>query len=131
MNLDRLREKYEDLKRAYKKLSESIELNVDNDIIIDGVIQRFEFTFELSWKLMKAFIEYEGILEVESPRTAIRAAFKSGLIKDGDEWINMMLDRNRTSHVYDEKTAHEIYDNIKNHHIVKIKEFIDIMNYKI
>lgn len=131
MNLDRLNEKFEDLKKAYTKLKESTELTIENDIIIDGVIQRFEFTFELSWKLMKAFMEYEGTLEVESPRATIRAAFKDGLIEDGEEWISMMLDRNRTSHVYDEDTAHDIYNNIKNHHILKIKEFIDTMNSKI
>lgn len=58
---NRLEERLEDFKKAFKKLKESTGLKVENDIVIDGVIQRFEFTFEQSWKLMKLYLEYEGI----------------------------------------------------------------------
>ncbi|MGO5064703.1 nucleotidyltransferase substrate binding protein [Clostridium sp. FAM 1755] len=124
---NRLEERLEDFKKAFKKLKESIELKVENDIVIDGVIQRFEFTFEQSWKLMKLYLEYEGIEEAKSPRSTIRAAFKYGIIEDGDAWINMMIDRNKTSHVYDENTAIEIYNSIKSNHVNLLEKMLNKM----
>lgn len=121
---DRLDERYEDYKNAYKRLKESTQLEINNDIIVDAVIQRFEFTFEMGWKLMKIYLEYEGIQDAQSPRSTIKAAFKHGLIKDGDEWIGMMLDRNRTSHVYDEKTALEIYNNVKQNYVFLLEKLL-------
>ncbi|WP_240375634.1 HI0074 family nucleotidyltransferase substrate-binding subunit [Bacillus piscicola] len=79
--------------------------------VYDGVIQRFEFTFELSWKMMKSFLEYMGIVEIKSPRTTIKAAFSYGLIDDGEQWIDMMVERNKTS--YDEKEVIVIYEKVK------------------
>ncbi|WP_251862433.1 nucleotidyltransferase substrate binding protein [Clostridium sp. Marseille-Q2269] len=146
---NRLEERLEDFKKAFKKLKESTDLKVENDIVketptnvgvsdshqiknlgsllIDGVIQRFEFTFEQSWKLMKLYLEYEGIEEAKSPRSTIRAAFKYGIIEDGDPWINMMIDRNKTSHVYDESTAIEIYNSIKSNHVNLLEKLLNKM----
>lgn len=121
---DRLNERFTDYQNAYKRLKESTELDESNDIIVDAVIQRFEFTFEMSWKLMKIYLEYEGIQDAQSPRSTIKAAFKHGLIENGDEWIGMMLDRNRTSHVYDEKTALEIYNNVKKDYVFLLEKFV-------
>lgn len=112
MKKGRLFEKLEDFKRASTRLDVATKLQIDDDIIYDGVIQRFEFTFELSWKLMKMFLEYAGISEIKSPRAAIREAFSYGLIEDGEQWIDMMVDRNKTSHLYDEKEAKLIYQRV-------------------
>lgn len=100
------------IKKASSKLHDATKLKLDNDIIIDGVIQRFEFTFELSWKLMKIYLEYTGISDIRSPRGAIRKAFSNGLIEDGEFWIDMLIDRNKTSHLYDEAEARLIYEKI-------------------
>lgn len=116
MNKERLLERLDDYKRATKRLEDATEITPDNDIIFDGVIQRFEFTFELSWKLMKQFLEYTGINEIRSPRTTIREAYSYGLIEDGEEWIDMMEDRNKTSHIYDEEESRKIYLKIKDKH---------------
>lgn len=116
MNKERLFEKFDDYKRASKRLTEATEIRVYDDIVYDGVIQRFEFTFELSWKLMKMYLEYMGISEIRSLRTAIREAFAYGLIEDGEQWIDMMIDRNKTSHLYDEDEAKKIYQKIKNNY---------------
>lgn len=72
---------------------------------------------------MKMFLEYTGISEIRSPRGAIREAFAFGLIDDGDQWIDMMVDRNKTSHLYDEEEARLIYGKIKNGHSDLLKEF--------
>ena len=113
MNKDRLYEKLNDYKRATSRLSEATKIQLDSDIVYDGVIQRFEFTFELSWKLMKMFLEYTGITEIKSPRATIREAFAYGLIEDGDQWIDMMVDRIKTSNLYTESEAELIYERIK------------------
>ncbi|ALX49323.1 nucleotidyltransferase substrate binding protein [Lentibacillus amyloliquefaciens] len=116
MKKERLYEKLENYKRATSRLYEATTLQIMDDIVYDGVIQRFEFTFELSWKLMKDFLEYTGLTELRSPRGAIREAFAYGLIDDGDQWIDMMIDRNKTSHLYDEEEARAVYEKIKHHY---------------
>lgn len=123
----RLKEKYSDYENAYQRLAEAIEMADDTEIVIDGTIQRFEFTFELSWKLMKYYLEYEGFQDVKSPRATIRTAFQEGLISNGEAWIDMMVDRNKTSHLYDEKEARNIYEKICDRHSKELKELLEKM----
>ncbi|ABP66526.1 nucleotidyltransferase substrate binding protein, HI0074 family [Caldicellulosiruptor saccharolyticus DSM 8903] len=109
---ERIVEKFEDFKSALKRLEEGISIQPDRDIIMDGTIQRFEFVFELSWKLMREYLKYTG-LEINNPRTVIKYAYQNGIIEDGDRWLKMLSDRNMTSHLYNQKMAYEIYQNIK------------------
>ena len=74
----------------------------------DAAIQRFEFTIELAWKTVMRFARREGV-DCSSPRQALRAAFKLGWIGDEDIWFDMLEDRNRTSHMYNEMLAEELY----------------------
>ena len=113
MNKERIFEKFSDYRRASDRLNEATKIKIDNDIVYDGVIQRFEFSFELSWKLMKMYLEYVGISEIRSPRATIREAYSYGLIEDGEQWIDMMIDRNKTSHLYDQEEAKLIYNKVK------------------
>ena len=115
--MKRFEERKEDLKKATNKLNEALKEEV-TDLEIDGILHRFEFTFELAWKSMKDFLEYNGISEnIGSPREILRRAFESHLIEDGEEWINMMLARNSLSHLYDEETSRKIYKEIKEKYI--------------
>ncbi len=66
---------------------------------------------------MKSYLEYNGNNEVTSPRKTIKEAFKGGLIQDGETWIQMLEDRNRTSHTYDEQIAMEIYEHIRQRYV--------------
>lgn len=76
---------------------------------------------------MKLYLEDQGILdEAVSPRSAIKAAFKYKMIPDGDVWIQMMLDRNRTSHMYDETIAKNIVKRIKDTYV---KEFTKLQDF--
>ena len=81
---------------------------------IDATIQRFEFTFELSWKFLKDYF-MERDLELNFPKETIQKAFEVHLIENEDLWINMIKDRNMTSHTYDEALAVEIYMRIRNY----------------
>ena len=74
-----------------------------NDIIRDSLIQRFEFTYELTHKTLKEFMKYLGVtLENSFPRTIYKKAYVNNLISDDSVWINLLEDRNCTSHIYNE-----------------------------
>ena len=113
--ITRYQEKLSDFNKALNRLNEAIEESKNNTkstTLKDGVIQRFEFCYEICWKVMKMYLENEGIEEAKSPRSTFREAFKVELIDDGEAWIDMLKDRNLTSHVYDEEMAIEIYEKI-------------------
>lgn len=122
--MKRLDQRIYDFTNALSRLREALEKDITDDIIIDGIIQRFEFTFEQSWKVMKLYLEDQGVLdEALSPRSTIKVAFKHKIISNGGLWIEMMLDRNRTSHMYDETVAKSIVERIKK---MYINEFNDL-----
>lgn len=128
---DMLMLKFETLKKMLKKLEAALEKGAHLDeLYLDGTIQRFEFVYELSWKLMKSYLEYQGT-EVVSPRETFREGFKDGIISDATEWINLMINRNKTSHTYKEETAWDIYDKIKSEYIVLFKNFEKEMREKL
>lgn len=76
-----------------------------------GLIQRFEFTHELAWNVLKDYFEYQGNTEITGSRDATREAFQKGLILDGEGWMEMIKSRNKSSHTYNEDTAAEIVKN--------------------
>ena len=102
---------------ACERLKEALK-EEESEIVIDGALHRFEFTFELAWKSLKDYLEYMGLTEkTGSPREIIQQAFKQGIIQDGEAWINMMLSRNMLSHLYDEKVSRDIFNKIKKEYI--------------
>ena len=94
--------------RAVGKFSDVLEQE-KNEYMRDSAIQRFEFTFELAWKTLKAFLELQGIT-VYSPRDSFKGAFQLGLLDEETTWLEMIELRNLTTHTYNESTAEEIYD---------------------
>ncbi|MFH1877459.1 MAG: nucleotidyltransferase substrate binding protein [Candidatus Omnitrophota bacterium] len=121
----RIKELLNDFEKALQRLNEALNEDISKgSVIVDGTIQRFEFTFELAWKLAKNILAFQGI-EANSPRSAIKEAFRSKLITDGNGWIDMLEDRGKTSHIYDEKNALEIYEKIKKKHYPLLKAFRD------
>lgn len=111
------------LEKALKRLEEALAEGSENSLYIDGTIQRFEFTFELYWKTLKRLLEEEGI-DSKTPREALKQAYAVEWLQ-GDEriWLQMLRDRNETSHVYSEERAKEIYENIKSYHPVMLQTF--------
>lgn len=99
-----------------------------NDFEADGLIQRFEFTFELAWKLMKSYADYQGTdKEIMGSRDAIRWAFENKLIEDSDVWMEMIKRRNDTSHNYDEDTAADVVLRVKDLYFQAFTDFYDKM----
>lgn len=86
-----------------------------NEYIRDGAIQRFEYTFELSWKLLKRYFNEIGRQDIAAgPRPIIKEAGKEGLIGDVEAWLEFLEARNKTSHLYNEKEAQSVFDVAKN-----------------
>lgn len=107
----------EDYHRVLTRLQAALSKEPDaDDMYLDATIQRFEFCFELAWKLMKACLDYEGI-EVSSPRSSIREGWKQGMISDAEAWLDMQEKRNLSSHTYNESTALEVYRLIKDKYV--------------
>lgn len=103
------------LTRALLRLEEALAEPEDNSLRIDGAIQRFEFSFELTWKAIKrGLLEFEGI-EVASPRQALQQAYAVGWIDDEALWLSLLKDRNLTSHTYKEALANEIFGRLENY----------------
>jgi len=110
------RANFKDLGEALDRLNEALAAPVDEHrLVIDGTIQRFEFTIELFWKNFKNFAEMEG-KEVLSPKQAIAQAYQLKWFDNEDLWLNMLRDRNATSHTYKKAKADEIYQNIKTYY---------------
>ena len=123
MTLEQIKLKHENFSRALEKLHAALKEDIAaNELFLDGTIQRFEFCFELAWKLMKAFLDYEGI-EVNSPRSAIRKAFQTQLIDDAEAWLDMLEKRNLSSHTYDAETSLEIYRHVAQKYIFLLDDF--------
>lgn len=106
--------KLENFKKAVLRLEEAVALCQENpcSFYFDALIQRFEFSTELAWKTCKEHLQEQGFTEVNGPKPVMREAFSAGLIADGDIWISILTDRNRTLHIYDEDTAREIAENV-------------------
>ena len=81
-------------------------------VVRDAAIQRFEYCFELVWKLIKRRLKLDGI-EANSPRQAIRYAFETGYIEDVDFWFELLEDRNLTTHTYNAEIADKVFESAK------------------
>ncbi len=129
--MGRFEERRKEFSNAVQRLKEGLE-EKESDIIIDGVLHRFEFTFELAWKTMKDYLEYIGVIEkTGSPREIIKSAFEYGMIEDGEAWIKMMLARNSLSHLYDEAKSREVYQEIKDVYFELLKQLKEKFNEKL
>lgn len=119
--------KYMNLKKAYDRLLEVSKLYDGNDDIIrDSLIQRFEFTYELTHKTLREFMKYLGVtLENSFPRTIYKKAYVNNLISNDKVWISLLEDRNSTSHIYSEDLADEIANRIVNEYVDAIGELVN------
>lgn len=124
--MERLSTKLENLCKAFQRLQEAAAEyeRTKSDTVRDGVIQRFEFTCELSWKTTREYLLDQGFTDINSPKATMREAFSCGLIDNDIAWNTLLTDRNLTSHVYDELTAEQIYGRIVSQHIPSIGSLI-------
>ena len=115
-----LSDKLDNFSKALKKLEEAFA-EEGHPLCLDGTIKRFEFSFEMSWKALKKFLLYEGT-ECLSARDCVKKAYQLGLIGEEGKWLNILKDKNSTSHIYDEKEAKDAYQRIKNVYFAEFKK---------
>jgi len=123
---NRLKQRYASYKKALAALSGAVELAKTrqlSDLEKQGVIQAFEFTHELAWKLMKDFFEYQGETNIYGSKDATKLAFERGLIDNGDIWLEMITSRNLTLQTYDLDVLNDLCDKIIRRFYVGFKAF--------
>lgn len=144
----RWQQRFSNFIKALRKLTQAIEFaeaelknkkidissedanEVLGEIVKEGLIQRFEYTHELAWNVIKDFLEEVGNIKTYGSKDATQEAFKAGLITDGDTWMEMIKSRNKTSHTYNEETANEIYLKITNYYYAAFLAFRKTMEEK-
>jgi nucleotidyltransferase substrate binding protein (TIGR01987 family) len=100
--------KLDELKKALGRLKEALAIQ-RSDIVRDSVIQRFEFTVELSWKVLQRYLKSSGVGELLTLKNVFREAAKHGMVKDPEAWIRFVDALNLSSHTYKESLAEEVY----------------------
>ncbi|MCK5099937.1 MAG: nucleotidyltransferase substrate binding protein [Desulfobacteraceae bacterium] len=109
----RWKQRFQNFEKAYHQFNDAVS-SVDNLSVLEkeGMIQRFEYTFELAWKAMKRTLKEEGS-EIGSPKQVFRSAFEAKLIDNLEQWFALLKERNLTVHTYNEETAKEVYESAK------------------
>lgn len=115
MNEETLLDSLASLGNAPDRFGEALARPDPDDIVMDGTIQRFEFTFELFWKTLTRFLQQEGV-DTGSPKNTLRHAYRRGLLDQEQMWLDILKDRNRSSHVYDAEMAREIFARLPSHY---------------
>lgn len=132
MNLDiRWHQRLENFSKALSQLESAVMLSKQRKLSTleeQGLIQAFEFTHELAWNLMRDYFYYQGNNEITGSRDATREAFKMGLVKNGETWMEMIKSRNQSSHTYNQEVADEISEKIIASYFELFTEFERKMN---
>lgn len=104
---------FDDAFQTFCRVFERYQTVPEDDIIQIALIQAFEFTFEIAWKTMKDYLEYEGYSGIGNSKQTVRAAFQASLITDAEGWMAAIARRNMTSHVYNAVVLQETIDFIR------------------
>jgi len=111
----RWKQRFHNYKKALATLKSAVELaktRTLTDLEKQGMIQGFEFTFEMAWNVMKDYLEEQGITGIIGSKGAVRHAFNKDIIEDGQAWMDMIEGRNLSTHSYDEETAEKLLKKI-------------------
>lgn len=119
----RWQQRFENFHKAFIQLERGLAIENPSDIEQQGIIQSFEFTFELSWKTLKDYLESQGVIS-RFPREVIKSAFHHQIIEEGEVWLDMLGKRNLLAHTYDEAIAMEAYRLIKHDFTPQIRKLI-------
>ena len=118
--------RFRNYSRAFSLLREAIEtmaLRELSQLEKEGVIQRFEYTIELAWNVMRDYLESENVVfEQITPRAVIRKAFETNLVEDGETWMDALDTRNRMSHTCDVETFERAVEEIRRRYLAAFNE---------
>lgn len=120
----RWRQRFENFERSFKLLEKYSTQEIKTELEMAGVIQFFEMTFELAWKVQKDYLESQGYI-VKSPRETIKQAFQMGLIDEGHPWMEALSKRNLTTHTYDKELAEKFTQEIIKQYVPAFKDLYE------
>ena len=126
----RWKQRFQNYQRALETLTLAVRLSEERpltDLEQQGLIQGFEFTHELAWNVLKDILEAKGITGMIGSRDATRMAFKNGLIDDGETWMDMIRERNLSSHTYNQDVANRIATGILNRYYPQLRRLAETM----
>ena len=123
----RWKQRFSNYRKALMQLQKFIEKGDLNELEKQGLIQSFEYTYELAWNVMRDFLNEKGIQSIYGSRDAIAEAFKRELIIDGEGWMDMVKSRIASSHTYNEKIVEEIITKILNNYFSLFQTFREKM----
>lgn len=126
----RWRQRFSNFELSYKLLEKYIGAPICNELERAGVIQFFEVSFELAWKVLKDYLEAQ-VFQVNSPREVIKTAFQAGIIENGHVWIDALTDRNLTVHTYDPKLAEKMITDIADIYFPELKKLYEKLSQEI
>jgi len=122
-------QRFANFSKALSQLDKFIDKGESlNELEEQGLIQSFEYNFELAWNLIKDYYEYQGETAIQGSRDAFRLAFRRGLIEDGEGWMNMIESRTKTTHTYNKEMADEIAAAILNRYYSLFKKLHHTMD---
>jgi nucleotidyltransferase substrate binding protein (TIGR01987 family) len=124
----RWKQRYDNFQKAFLELEEAVLLSQKRSLSKlenQGLIQGFEYTHELAWNMIKDYLEEQGIFGLLGSKNTVREAFKLGLLKEGEIWMNMILSRNQTSHTYNTTLAEQVVSDIIHKYFYQFKEIIE------
>ncbi|OEJ15194.1 nucleotidyltransferase [Brachyspira hampsonii] len=132
----RWKQRFYNFEKAFNLLKSVFEEKEINELSLleqEGVVQRFEYTYELAWKTLKDYLEYNGSLNnIDiSPRNIFKEAYAAKIIKSQDDFIDMMLSRNLLSHTYDFIKFKEVIKRIENDYLKILNELYNFFLYKL
>ena len=130
-------QRLDNYERAVRRLEGAVALLLDqsgfgievDELLKEGLVQRYEYTQELAWKLMKDYEEFQGYTDIQGSRDAIRKALAMGLVSDG-AWMETIASRNITSHCYDEAEFNAIFSKIVTTSVPLFRDFCETMKNK-
>ena len=114
----RWKQRFSNYQKALNQLTKFIEKGELNELEEQGLIQSFEYTHEIAWKTLKDFLKDKGEENLYGSKDTTRLAFKEGLLKNGEVWMDMIKSRNLTSHTYNEEVSTLIVNQIKQFYFV-------------
>jgi len=117
----RWQQRFINFNKAFSQLERFIQAGELNEMEEQGLIKAFEYTYELSWKTLQDLLKDKGYIDVVGPKPVIEQSFQDGYIVDGKGWMRMYVSRNLSSHTYDEETAVEIIESIRNKYFHLLK----------
>ena len=126
-------QRFDNYKKAFLNLKNAFDLSktrVLSDLEKQGLIQSFEFTYELAWKTLKDYLNYKQV-EAKFPREVMKLSFSYELIADGDIWMDMLEKRNLMAHTYDKETFQLAYDLITNKYFAQLNLLLEMFEKKI